>query len=95
MAGRGLRGENRHLARRVAFVTGASRGIGKASAVALARAGFDVVLCARSQREGERREHSPTLRSSDTRPIPGSLETTARLVTEEVLVGLVVPMDLL
>ena len=95
MAGQGLRGENRHLARRVAFVTGASRGIGKASAVALAQAGFDVALCARSQREGERREHSPTLRSSDTRPIPGSLETTARLVTDEGREALVLPMDLL
>lgn len=34
--------------RRVAFVTGASRGIGKASAVALARAGFDVAVTART-----------------------------------------------
>ena len=34
--------------RRVAFVTGASRGIGKASAVALAHAGFDVVVTART-----------------------------------------------
>jgi NAD(P)-dependent dehydrogenase (short-subunit alcohol dehydrogenase family) len=33
---------------RVAFVTGASRGLGKASAVALARAGLDVALTART-----------------------------------------------
>lgn len=33
---------------RVALVTGASRGIGKASAVALARAGFDVAVTART-----------------------------------------------
>ena len=34
--------------RRVAFVTGASRGIGKASAIALAQAGLDVVVTART-----------------------------------------------
>ena len=38
--------------RRVAFVTGASRGIGRASAIALAEAGFDVVVTARTLHEG-------------------------------------------
>lgn len=36
------------MARKVALVTGASRGIGEESAVALARDGFDVALAARS-----------------------------------------------
>ena len=31
------------MSNRVAFVTGASRGIGRATALALCRAGFDVV----------------------------------------------------
>jgi NAD(P)-dependent dehydrogenase (short-subunit alcohol dehydrogenase family) len=65
---------------RVAFVTGASRGIGKAIAIHLARAGFDVALGARTLREGEQREHSSTVTRSDTRPLPGSLESTASLV---------------
>ena len=47
--------------RAVAFVTGASRGIGKAIAVHLARAGFDVALGARTLHEGEEREHSSTV----------------------------------
>lgn len=62
---------------RVAFVTGASRGIGKAIAVHLARAGYDVAIGARTQHEGELREHSSTVKQSDTRPLPGSLDTTA------------------
>ena len=66
--------------RRVALVTGASRGIGKAIAVHLARAGLDVALGARTRSEGEEREHSSTVAASDTTPLPGSLDTTAGLV---------------
>ena len=40
--------------RRTAFVTGASRGIGKAVAVRLAEAGFDVAITARTVNEGDR-----------------------------------------
>ena len=55
----------------VALVTGASRGIGKAIAVHLAGAGFDVAIGARTVHEGEEREHSSTVAASDTRPLPG------------------------
>lgn len=80
---------------RVAFVTGASRGIGKACAVHLARAGFDVAISARTVHDGERREHSATLRASDDRPIPGSLSATGALVESEGRQALGVPADLL
>jgi len=66
--------------RRVALVTGASRGIGKAIAVHLARAGFDVAIGARTVHEGEAREHSSTVQRSDTTPLPGSLDSTAELI---------------
>jgi NAD(P)-dependent dehydrogenase (short-subunit alcohol dehydrogenase family) len=52
---------------RVAFVTGASRGIGRGCAIHLARAGFDVVVAARTVGEADR---------WSTR-IPGTLEDTA------------------
>jgi len=80
--------------RPVAFVTGASRGIGKAIAVHLARSGFDVALTARTVADGEAREHSSTLHRSDTRPLPGSLTSTADLVEQAGARSLTVPADL-
>ena len=81
--------------RRVAFVTGASRGIGKACAVHLARSGFDVAVTARTVRDGEARERSSTVQRSDTRPLPGSLSSTADEVRAAGRAALVVPADLL
>ena len=81
--------------RSVALVTGASRGIGKALAVWLARAGFDVGITARTVKSGERREHSSTLRKANTEPLPGSLVETAALIEAEGRTALVVPADLI
>jgi NAD(P)-dependent dehydrogenase (short-subunit alcohol dehydrogenase family) len=78
-----------------AFVTGASRGIGKACAQFLARAGFDVAISARTVTPGEAREHSSTVKRSDTTPLPGSLEETAALVEAEGREAFIVAADLL
>jgi NAD(P)-dependent dehydrogenase (short-subunit alcohol dehydrogenase family) len=75
---------------RVALVTGASRGIGKQSAIALARAGLDVVVTARTVHEGEGVDDSDDSRRS----LPGSLETTAREIEATGRRALQVPMDL-
>jgi len=58
-----IRGKQMKLEGKVAIVTGASRGIGKAIALALAREGADVVIAARTEEEKG--------------PLPGTIHKTA------------------
>src|SRR5687767_673505 len=68
---------------RVAVVTGASRGIGRATALALARRGVTVVLVGRSTDERPNRAG-----------LPGTLESVLLEVEAEGGNGLVLPADL-
>jgi NAD(P)-dependent dehydrogenase (short-subunit alcohol dehydrogenase family) len=79
----------------IAVVTGASRGIGRAGALALAEAGYDVAISARTVREGEGRAESKSVGQARALDIPGSLERTAADIEERGQRALVVPMDLL
>lgn len=74
---------------KVALVTGASRGIGKATAMALAAAGFDVAVTARTVHEGEGRD------DAGGGALPGSLDTTAAEIEEQGRRCLPLPLDLL
>lgn len=79
--------------RKVAFITGASRGIGRATAVAMAEAGYNVVLTARTLKEGESHQHMLT--TTDGKPLAGSLEGTAELVLSHGGEAFTIRMDLL
>jgi NAD(P)-dependent dehydrogenase (short-subunit alcohol dehydrogenase family) len=60
---------------KVAFITGASRGIGAESAVALAKLGYKVAITARTLATGEAHDHI-----GQETALPGSLEATAAAV---------------
>ncbi|MFN2537315.1 MAG: SDR family oxidoreductase [Mycobacteriales bacterium] len=78
---------------RVAVVTGASRGIGRQTAVVLAREGWDVAFTARTVEEGT--GQVPARHGSGGVRVEGSLATTAALVAKEGARALPVQMDLL
>jgi NAD(P)-dependent dehydrogenase (short-subunit alcohol dehydrogenase family) len=75
---------------RTALVTGASRGIGRATAIALAEAGFDVAITARTVVDGD-----PSSRTEDGKVLPGSLASTAAEIEALGQRAVQVPLDLL
>ena len=75
--------------RKVAFVTGASRGIGRACAISLAQAGYDVAVSARTMVDG-----TAFLDDAIT-PVPGGLDSTVEKINESGQEGFPIHMDLL
>lgn len=77
--------------RRTALVTGASRGIGKATAIVLAHRGFDVAVTARTVHPGDPSSISPETGAS----LPGSLDETCAAVEAAGARAIPIAMDLL
>ncbi len=78
------------MSEKVAFITGASRGIGAETAVALAKAGYRVAITARTLAEGESHDHLGTATS-----LPGSLKATAAAVSNQGSEALCLKADIL
>jgi NAD(P)-dependent dehydrogenase (short-subunit alcohol dehydrogenase family) len=83
------------MERKVALVTGASRGIGHAIALALAEHGFDVAVAARTLREGEGVARSSSFREPKQVAVAGSVESTAAAVRTRGRDALALRLDLL
>lgn len=77
----------------VAFITGASRGIGRACALALADHGFDCVLAARTITGSEVHEYSNN-ETVKIQAMPGSLQETVKLIELQGRRAVAVHMDL-
>lgn len=66
------------VSRPVVFVTGASRGIGAATAIAFAKAGWRIVIAARTLQHQQVQSHQ--LRYADGQLLRGSLADTAQMI---------------
>ena len=75
---------------RTVLVTGASRGIGRATAIAFARNGFDVAITARTVVDGDK-----SALTDDGQILPGSLASTAAEITACGQKAVQIPLDLL
>ena len=68
---------------KTAIVTGATRGIGRASAIALARLGYDVVVTGRTQQEGDAARRPEAEALPELRTVSGSLASTVAAIEAE------------
>jgi 3-oxoacyl-[acyl-carrier protein] reductase len=80
---------------RTAIVTGATRGIGRASAIALARRGYDVVVTGRTVHEGDAAKRPEAAALPELTKVSGSLDSTVAAIEAEGRRAIPIVLDLL
>jgi len=80
---------------RTAIVTGATRGIGRATAVALARLGYDVAVTGRTRHEGDAAHFPEAASLPELTRVAGSLDSTAAAIGAEGRRAVPLVLDLL
>jgi NAD(P)-dependent dehydrogenase (short-subunit alcohol dehydrogenase family) len=80
---------------KTAIVTGATRGIGRASALALARLGYDVAITGRTQNEGDAAKRPEAEALPELKLVSGSLASTAAAIEAEGVRAIPLVLDLL
>ena len=83
------------MAAKTAIVTGATRGIGRATAIALARRGYDVAITGRTQNEGDAAKRPEAEALPELRLVSGSLASTAAAIEAEGVRAIPLVLDLL
>ena len=73
--------QKKHLAGKIAIVTGASRGAGRGIAAELGAAGATVYVTGRSTRESPATSYAGLLKQAGRTDLPGSIDETAEEVT--------------
>ncbi len=68
---------------KTAIVTGATRGIGRATAIALARRGYDVAITGRTQQEGDAAKRPESDALPELKSVSGSLASTVAAIEAE------------
>ncbi len=83
------------VAPKTAIVTGATRGIGRATAIALSRRGYDVAVTGRTRTEGGAASLPEAAALPEVARAPGSLESTAAAIEAEGRRAVPIVLDLL
>ena len=80
---------------KTALVTGATRGIGRATAIALAQRGYAVAVTGRTQHEGDAAKRPEAEALPELKAVTGSLDSTVAAIEAEGATAIPIVLDLL